>query len=96
MLWPAFRYLGRISYGLYLIHLLVFDAYDAVVYRLSSQVHVTSGTFSALCIRFVVATCGAVAVAHISREYYENFFLTLKDRFTPSPEMNDSKAKAIA
>ncbi len=96
VLWPAFRYLGRISYGLYLIHLLVFDAYDAVVYRLSSQVHVTSGTFSALCIRFVVATCGAVAVAHISREYYENFFLTLKDRFTPSPEMNDSKAKAIA
>jgi len=90
---PVFRYLGRISYGLYLIHLLVFDAYDSIAHRFFPRIELFLGTFSAICIRFLCATCAAVAIAHISREYFESLFLNLKDRFgssaesTPSPMM---------
>jgi peptidoglycan/LPS O-acetylase OafA/YrhL len=75
----ALRYLGRISYGLYLVHLLIFDAYDAAVQRFLPHMGLFLGIFPSICIRFLSVACTAVAIAHFSREYFENWFLNLKD-----------------
>jgi peptidoglycan/LPS O-acetylase OafA/YrhL len=80
VLLPALRYFGRISYGLYLVHLLTFDAYDMAIRRFLPHLGLFLGTFPSICTRFLSATCAAVAIAHISRKYFESWFLNLKDR----------------
>jgi len=63
---PTLRFFGRISYGLYLVHILVFNAFDRLV-----RWHGLSG----LALRFCVATTVAIALAWLSREYFEERFL---------------------
>jgi len=77
---PAWlRYLGRISYGLYLIHLLTFETFDRVVAnRFVSRATFFRGTPAGLLLRFVVAGGAAVLAASLSREYFEKWFLRLK------------------
>lgn len=89
---PALRLFGEISYGLYLWHMLVFDAYDSAVSRFLPQfagraaydavrnVTTTHSSFALLCLRFVIAGALSVLVAYVSRRYFENPFLRLKDR----------------
>ena len=89
---PVLRFFGEISYGLYLWHMLVFDAYDSAVSRFLPQfaggsgydavrdVTTTHSSFGLLCIRFVIAGTLSVLVAYVSRRYFENPFLRLKDR----------------
>ncbi len=60
------RFFGRISYGLYLVHLLAFSAFDRLV-----AWHGLSG----LILRFLVAGTSAVLLAWLSREYFEERFL---------------------
>jgi peptidoglycan/LPS O-acetylase OafA/YrhL len=60
------RFFGRISYGLYLVHLLAFDAFDRFV-----RWHGASGLIA----RFLVSAISAVLVAWFSREYFEERFL---------------------
>jgi peptidoglycan/LPS O-acetylase OafA/YrhL len=67
-------FLGDISYGLYLIHLLLLQIYDRVF-----------GTGFAhdpwlLVVRFVVANGVAVGVAMVSRRWFEDPILRLKGR----------------
>lgn len=63
---PILRFFGRISYGLYLVHLLVFDAFDRL-----TRWHGLSG----LALRFCVAATVAIVLAWLSREYFEERFL---------------------
>ena len=76
------RFFGRISYGLYLVHLLIFDAYDAITARYFPVLSVLRGhLIGVLWIRFLVASAAAVLVAWISRETFEEFFLSRKERW---------------
>jgi peptidoglycan/LPS O-acetylase OafA/YrhL len=79
-------YLGRISYGLYLFHQLVytliFDRGKAQLDRLSTSVHLTGWSGA---VGTVLTFCIAVLMAHLSYQFYEKPFLKLKRRFTFVP-----------
>ena len=67
------QFLGRISYGIYMYHWIVL----LLAFRLLS---LTNSTFSIIllyCFTFIVT----IAVAWLSYETYEKFFLNLKTRF---------------
>lgn len=74
------RYLGYISYGLYLIHLLVFNGYDYMLRKFWPGFPEVAGKLPALCIRFFTVLAVAIALAHLSRKYFENYFLCFKER----------------
>lgn len=77
------RYLGRISYGLYLIHVLVLVRFDAAVARqLPALAPWLRGTAPGLAVRLLVVAGASIAIAALSREYLEEFFLRRKDRLT--------------
>ena len=83
-------YLGRISYGLYLLHelvyFLIFQPGKAWLTRLSHAIHLVDwrgGVGTAL------AFCLTVLVAHTSYRLYEMPFLRLKRRFTIVPSRDE-------
>jgi len=80
------RFFGEISYGLYLVHVLIFEAYDHLIGRslVTSGIH--GHRFGALCVRFVCAASVAVIIAYVSRRWFENPFLRLKDRLSSGQE----------
>lgn len=65
-----FRFLGDISYGLYLYHLIAFTLYDSFFPRASYYGH-----FGAEVLRAVVSISVAISFAWVSRWYYEERFL---------------------
>jgi peptidoglycan/LPS O-acetylase OafA/YrhL len=75
------RYFGYISYGLYLVHMLIFNKFDNMVQYLSPDINATfHQTFPGLLLRFVIAGGICVLVASLSRKYFENFFLRFKNK----------------
>ena len=87
------RFFGRISYGLYLIHFLILDKYDAIATRYFPQLLPSDGQLSLLSIRFLIASAAAILVAWISRETFEEFFLALgKRRLRQRPSISDAHA----
>jgi peptidoglycan/LPS O-acetylase OafA/YrhL len=76
-----FVFFGDISYGLYLVHQLVFRLYDKYV------VHTALGgfnqNFGLLLLRFFLTGLIATAIAWISRRYFEDRFLAQKNRLAP-------------
>ena len=76
-------FLGRVSYGLYLIHFLIFDGYDAVAVRYFPRL-VTHEDVGLIWIRFVIASTCAILFAWLSRETIEEFFLTLAKTDSPA------------
>jgi len=76
------RFFGEISYGLYLIHMLVFNIYDNLLQRFFPHLPLFKGHFDLIVIRFL--TCGSIAIglAVLSRKYFEEPFLRLKDRIS--------------
>ena len=79
-----FRFLeffGEISYGLYLYHLMVLNAFGWVVSRgMMPWFHIDS--FLGLSLRFLFVTCISVGIAYLSRRQFEDRFLRLKERFS--------------
>jgi peptidoglycan/LPS O-acetylase OafA/YrhL len=75
------RFFGEISYGLYLVHVLLFDAYDATAKRFFPSMTGTAD-FESLCLRFLVAATASIAIAYASRRWFEQPFLQLKDKFS--------------
>lgn len=69
------RFLGYISYGLYLIHLLIFNAYDWCVARLPESFH---NPLHQVFLRLLIAGSAAVTVAWLSRRFFEEPFLRRK------------------
>jgi peptidoglycan/LPS O-acetylase OafA/YrhL len=81
---PTLKFYGDISYGLYLIHLMVFDLYDRVIRRIFPRFEDSSGHFRIMTVRFAICLGLATALAFLSRRYFEEPFLALKKRFAPT------------
>ncbi len=71
------RLLGYVSYGLYLFHLLVFNAYDWGVRHLPSSVQ---PALHESFLRLLLAGSAAVLVSWLSRRFFEESFLRRKPR----------------
>ena len=80
------QFFGYISYGLYLIHPLIFRLYDVATRRLLPSLVPSVDNFSLIVLRFGVVGCVAVGLAFISRKYYEEWFLKLKESVAPPTE----------
>jgi peptidoglycan/LPS O-acetylase OafA/YrhL len=74
-------FLGNISYGLYLVHLLIFRGYDDVVRRYAASYVANLGSWQGLWVRFVVAGAISILVSWLSRRYFEGPILSLKDKY---------------
>src|SRR5271157_1644008 len=80
-----FRFFGYISYGLYLIHLMIFHIYDKVTRTFWPWLQPSAGHFGLIVLRFAVGGAAAVGLAYISRKYFEEWFLRLKERIATQP-----------
>jgi len=75
------EFFGDISYGLYLLHTLVFDVFDALARRHFPVLAPEHLNFPLASLRFSLVVAVAVGVSWLSRWYFEERFLRLKDRF---------------
>jgi peptidoglycan/LPS O-acetylase OafA/YrhL len=73
-------FFGRISYGLYLYHLMVLKAYDEIDRRTHWVTRMGVGLWQHVWLRTAVVCLAATAVSWLSRRYFEEPFLRLKDR----------------
>ena len=78
-------FFGYISYGLYLIHPMIFRIYDKVTGRFWPRLQPSVGHFGLIVLRFAVVSATAIGLSYLSREYYEEWFLRRKDRISPQP-----------
>jgi peptidoglycan/LPS O-acetylase OafA/YrhL len=76
----ALRFFGDISYGLYLLHMLVFNIFDNLQFRFFPLVPSFRGHFDVMLARFSICVAVAIGLAFLSRRYFEEPFLRLKDR----------------
>jgi len=74
------KFFGDISYGLYLIHMLVFNLFDNLQPLIFPQMPPFQGHFNVMLVRFVACGGLSVLLAYLSRRYFEERFLRLKDR----------------
>ena len=79
---PLLIFFGNISYGLYLIHMFVFNAFDASLAFWFPQIPSPKGHFEVLVVRFLISFIFATALAALSRRYFEGPFLDIKRRLT--------------
>lgn len=87
----ALRFFGYLSYGLYLNHLLALHIYDWTCLRYFPQLTPSSGHFELVLLRFALGGGGAIAIAYLSRRYFEERFLRLKDFFVPKALESEGK-----
>ena len=78
------EFFGEISYGLYLVHQLCFDFFDHVMPKIWPAISDGHGHFGLMVVRFLTAGGLAVGLSTVSRRYYEDPILRLKDRLAPS------------
>jgi peptidoglycan/LPS O-acetylase OafA/YrhL len=85
-------YLGRISYGLYLFHVLMFVlVFDTFIPHLGASfpgVHVPHIVRDS--VGTIVVMALSILIAHLSYQYFERPFLRLKKRFTFVPAREDA------
>ncbi|MGD0567238.1 MAG: acyltransferase [Candidatus Sulfotelmatobacter sp.] len=81
----SLRFFGEISYGLYLLHMLVFNVFDNLQQQFLPRLPSFKGHFGAMVTRFLICGGLAVAWAFLSRRYFEEPFLRLKDREASHP-----------
>jgi peptidoglycan/LPS O-acetylase OafA/YrhL len=94
-LWTApLRFLGYISYGLYLIHVLVFGLYDNyVAHRVSQSLR---RLLEAPFLRFALAGGICILIAWLSRNFFEQRFLDMGRKPEPSLAETMPQAQAAA
>lgn len=77
------RFVGYLSYGLYLNHVLLLETYDWICRRYAPSLIPENFHFELVLLRFLVAGGSAIALAYLSRRYFEERFLSLKDVLVP-------------
>lgn len=87
-------FFGEISYGLYLLHMLVFNLFDNLQHQFFPLAPSFKGDFGVMTVRFVFCGSTAIFLAFMSRRYFEEPFLRLKDR-SLSPK-SDAVGEATA
>ncbi len=75
----VFNYLGRISYGIYMYHMIVVYLVLFVFMKITSVFQVSSLILN-ICI-YSISFLGSFWVSHLSFKYYEGFFLNLKKKY---------------
>jgi peptidoglycan/LPS O-acetylase OafA/YrhL len=78
---PVLQFFGQISYGVYLIHMLIFDLEDHFLAKVFPSLSAGGGRFAVMALRFSIAGGFTVAIAYLSRWYFEEPFLRMKGRF---------------
>lgn len=91
----ALRFFGEISYGLYLYHMLFFFIYEHIVIRLWPSLMAANGHFRNITLQFVAAGGTSILLSFISKRYFENYFLSLKDRFSEQAEKHVDDARTL-
>ncbi|MBC7875278.1 MAG: acyltransferase family protein, partial [Ferruginibacter sp.] len=75
---PLLKFFGRISYGFYIFHWPVYLLLSPWLFSWVSKY--ASGS-SLQFIVSVLGTLAAIAISWVSYQYYEKYFLKLKDKF---------------
>jgi peptidoglycan/LPS O-acetylase OafA/YrhL len=73
---PGVAHVGIVSYGIYLLHMLVKNA----IVQLAGAAHVEIPTYGT----FALTVVGSIVVATLSFRYFESAFLRMKRRFAAS------------
>jgi peptidoglycan/LPS O-acetylase OafA/YrhL len=76
------RWLGEISYGVYLIHTLIFWFVDRSLRIWLPGLPALDGHFGWIAGRFGIAFAVTIAVSYVSRWYFEERFLRLKEKIS--------------
>jgi peptidoglycan/LPS O-acetylase OafA/YrhL len=92
----ALIFFGQISYGLYLYHLFVFQLYKWIANRTGLEERLDLSLWARTWCYMFFAGLGAIAVAYLSRKYFEEPFLRLKDRWTPKPVKQETAMEPVA
>jgi peptidoglycan/LPS O-acetylase OafA/YrhL len=79
---PLLIFFGNISYGLYMIHQLVFMGYGRFVAGALPMSLGQTNSLPGIWLRLAIVTAVAVGVSYLSRRYFEEPFLRLKDKLT--------------
>jgi len=82
-------FFGYISYGLYLVHQLIFSTFDRWV--AGTALSPESGRPWALLLNALICILISTAIAYLSRRYFEDLFLRQKDKVVPylDPAVNE-------
>lgn len=94
----VFQFLGKISYGVYLMHMLVFEVVAGFTHRWWPRFDAAPGRFGAITLQFCVAGTLTIVLAWFSRKFFEEFFLKMKDRrvderWVQLAEISETKAE---
>ncbi len=76
---PLLKFFGEISYGVYLIHMLMFDIVDRWMPASVSSLANTHWRFEFMLLHFFFGAGLTIVVAYLSRRHFEEFFLRLKN-----------------
>ena len=80
---PVLAFFGYISYGLYLVHPMLFRLYGKLAYLHWPWLQPSVGHFDLILLRFAVVGAVSIGLSYLSRKYYEEWFLQLKERKAP-------------
>mgnify|MGYP003600121743 FL=1 len=72
---PIFNFIGKISYGIYVYHVLVIFLFS-LLYK-----DVMINEISKIVLIYVSIVVATIIIAYISYEYFEKRFIKMKDRF---------------
>ncbi|MDP9051758.1 MAG: acyltransferase [Acidobacteriota bacterium] len=81
------RFYGYVSYGLYMLHMIGFGIYIRIFP--ASQSLRPRLTLAPVLTRFFVVLSLSTLICYLSRRYFEEYFLRLKDRLVPPVASNN-------
>lgn len=87
-------FLGGISYGLYLVHSLIYTLYDKATE--STRFIAVAPHFGNQLLRAVLGAVISILLAYLSRTYFEERFLRLKERWTSKPKRPTPEPQTVS